>query len=172
MGHTQRPAVFASGAEMTRREAAWLFAATIPLMGFKSCERQNTLALLTETLGNAVASLAQIAGNDQLANQLRQHTQTAVSLLRGWTPGMPPADIIRALNRIIEDLKLFPADSKYAALITFVLGTIASIIEQLHGASPATNVRITAPPKDAEDFKHYWDAIRAGSPDMHDAPIL
>lgn len=164
---------------MNRREVICLTALASTALGFRSCnpEQQNTLALLTQVLGNAVADLIQIAGNPTLAATLREHTNTAVTLLRAWTPGQSVIDIIRALNRIIDDLSLFPALDKFQPLITLVLGTVAAIIEELQrignaGDAPHTKIRITAPPKTSDEFKHDWDAIRAGSPNMHDAPIL
>lgn len=161
--------------DQTRRKFALaiLFFALVAMGG---CPKQ-TLANLTATLGNAVAVLAQVQGNTALAQQLREHTNTAVAIIQNWKEGQSAADAIRALNRIIDDLKLFPAVDRFKPLITFTLGTIANIIDLLNrggtgGEKPHTDVRITKPPENATEFKHDWDAIRAGSPNMEQAPIL
>lgn len=159
-----------------RASLAAVLILTLAFMGESGCRnQQTTLALLTQTLGNAVASLAQISGNTELADTLKKHTEIAVGIIKGWRPGMSPDEAIRAINQIIDDIKLFPAIGPYRPLITLALGTAASIIELLSRGGPErphTDVRLTKPPHDSREFRRDWDAIRAGGPGMEKAPIL
>lgn len=163
---------------MTRRDAVALIALSSSALAFRSCsERQESLAALTATLGRAVALLATLQGDKELAERLRQHTELAVQAINNWKPGMPAADAIRAINQLIDDLKLFPADSKYKALIVLALGTAANIIDRLNsqgagGEKPHTDVHLTDPPQNDQQFKAHWDAIRASSVGMEQVPIL
>lgn len=140
------------------------------------CPQRDSLAVLTETLGNAVAALVAAAGNTELAEKLRHDTGLAVGLIQDLKPGASPAEAIRAVNALIDDLKSFPASDRFKPLVTFALGTAAAIIEALSktgpGEPPHTDVRLTAPPHDAREFRQSWDAIRAGSPGLEAAPIL
>lgn len=164
---------------MNRRTLIALLGAVPIFVGFRSCsEQQNALAQLTQTLGNAVASLVQVMGDTTAAERLRDHTAKAVALISAWQVGMSPRDVIHALNQLIDDLTSINVIERYRPLVVFVLGTIAAIIETIRqqsnnqGDQPHTTVRLTQPPHNAEEFRHTWDAIRAGSPGMSDVPVL
>lgn len=158
---------------MNRRRLLLLLLLT-PLLGLKACPQQQNLASLVDVLGRAVSDLIRLTGDTQLAERLRDHTNTAVTLLHDWHPGMNSADIIRALNRMIDDLNLF--NNQFRPLVLFCLGTIAHIIEVVKfgggGEEPHTPVRITDPPVTEREFRKDWDAIRAGSPGMAQVAIL
>ena len=159
---------------LSRRNALLLLSSSMVVTGFKSChEQQDSLSLLVSTLGHAISSLAGIAGNTELAQRLQDHTNTAVAIISHWQPGQNAMDAIRALNRIIDDLALFPQRDKFRPLLEFVLGTIASIIEQLGaGEAPHTPIRIPRPPKSSEEFRNDWDSIRGGSVGLEAAPVI
>ena len=163
---------------MNRRQLTIAIASLPLLAAFKDggCERRrDNLAALLETLGNAVAQLAGILGNQTLAARIQHHTQAAVNLLRAWVPGQAAAAAITALNLLIDDLKQI-LEERFRPLVTLALGTIAAIIEKIRGAGggepPHTNIKLTQPPENAAQFKEYWDHIRAGTPGMEQAPVL
>lgn len=137
---------------------------------------QDRLALLTSTLGNAVSTLAAAVGHTEWANKLRHDTDIVVGSIRAWREGQSAAQIIHQLNELIRDIKLLDALENFRPLITFALGTAASIIEFFAakggGEQPDTTVRLTKPPLDAHQFRVDWDSIRAGSPNMQQAPVL
>lgn len=172
-----------------RHEARAILAFTLILALMpQSCESKRAyLSALVETFGNAMSQLATISGAGELADRIRNHTQTAVSIIRGWHPGDSAADAIRAINRVIDDINIFPNPERWKPLITLALGTAASIIEELSRATsptadnanaaystggPHTNVRIVHPPRNAKEFRVDWDSIRAGSTDLREAPVL
>lgn len=162
---------------MTRRVALCATVA-LALTGIAGCPKKDTLARLVATLGNAVAQLATLTGNTQLADRIRHDVALATAALQNWQPGMPAADAIRALNQLIDSLKLFPPNDPFRPLITLALGTAAAIIDFINmhtstpGERPHTDIKLTDPPKNEEEFKKTWDAIRAGSPGMEKAPVL
>lgn len=161
---------------MNRRETIVMLA-SVAFMGADGCPRQKSLDDLVSTLGNAIALLLSVNGNPQLAAKIRADTDSIVALIRVWKEGQDPSEIIRAINILINDIKTLPVPPNYLPLINLTLGTLASIIEHLNQRGgghekPDTNVRLTAPPKTSDEFKHAWDSIRAGSPNMHDAPVL
>lgn len=161
---------------MTRR-AALLAAALLSLTSVAGCPSKDTLAVLIATLGNAVAQIAVLTGHQEIADRLRHDTEIAATALKSWQPGMNGAEAIRAVNRVIDDLKLFPLNDKYRALIALALGTAAAIIDFINahggnGDKPHTDVKLTDPPKNTEEFKRTWDAIRAGSVGLEQAPVL
>lgn len=160
---------------MNRRRMLILLISTV-LMGVNGCPRKS-LDELVRTLGDAVSKLAAMQGDAELAQRIKQHTDYAVGLIRMWKPGMNAVDVIRALNEIISDLEKFPQLDRFRPLIYFTLGTIANIIERLQaqgagGEPPQTRVRLTQPPTSAQEFRTDWDAIRRGSPDLQQAPVL
>lgn len=160
---------------MNRRRMLILLISTA-LMGVNGCPKKS-LDELVRTLGDAVSKLAAMQGDTELAQRIKQHTDYAVGLIRMWKPGMSAVDVIRALNDIINDLEKFPQIDRFRPLINFVLGTIASIIERMQaqgagGEPPQTKVRITHPPESSKEFRNDWDAIRRGSPNLSQAPVL
>jgi hypothetical protein len=164
---------------MNRRESIELLGVSILFggltMGMKSCaERQTDLAALVERLGHATSTLASLAGNSDLAQRLITHTTQAVAILRTWHPGMAFAQAAAALNRIIDDLNEFPSDSPFRPLVILALGTIAQIMLSIGAAAepPHTQVRLVKAPANEDEFKQTWDAIRAGSSNMAEAPVL
>lgn len=157
---------------MNRRETIVMLA-TLAVMGAKGCPQRDSLDDLIKTLGNAIALLASVNGNPQLAAKIRADTDSVVALIRVWKQGQDASEIIRAINVLINDIQTLPVPPNFKPLITLALGTLAAIIERLNSnGKPSTNVRITDPPKNSDEFKRNWDAIRAGSPNMHDAPVL
>lgn len=138
---------------------------------------QNELANLTLTLTNAVAVVADLQGNKEIAAKLRADSTLVANAIREWRPGSSPADAIRLVNQLIQDLELLPQNDKYRPFIILALGTAAHIIERLTQGNTSygvanTKVRITHPPNNEKEFRSNWDAIRASSEDMQQAPIL
>lgn len=132
--------------------------------------------MLISTLGNATSQLAHASGNEQLAAALRNDTAVAVAALNAWQPGQSGSEAIRAVNRVIDDLALFPPE-RFRPLVTLALGTAAAIIEYIeqHGGGSEhidTEVRIVHPPQNADEFKRQWNAVRASSVGLSAAPVL
>lgn len=161
---------------MNRRKFTTLLACVsiLPFMGMNGC--QNALELLIQVLGNAVVQLITGIVSPELAQKIRHDTEMIIALVRGWKEGQPAQEIIRSINRLIQDMQTLALPEKFKPLIDLALGTLASIIEHLmaHGGGeqPATKVRITKPPLNAKEFREEWNCIRAGSPDIHEAPVI
>lgn len=150
-------------------------ASTLLLLGAEGC--QSRLAALTAALGHGVAALAAALGHNDWADKLRRDTDAVLAAISKWKPGMAAVDIVHLLNDLIRDITRLDVLEKFRPLVTFALGTAASIVAFLNQNSggntpPDTPVRLTLPPYNAREFNHNWDAIRAGSPDMQQAPIL
>jgi hypothetical protein len=162
---------------MTRRSAVILFA-LLPLAGWRiSGCGERSLDELVRVLGSTVATLAMVSGNQQFAAKIKNDTDAVIALIQTWHEGQSAAGIIRAINQLIDDIKLLPVPQRLRPLITFALGTLANIIDKMNarggnGEKPHTDIKLTDPPEKEKDFRKGWDAIRAGSPDMHDAPVI
>jgi hypothetical protein len=154
---------------------------TLPVFGFRSCQQEaHDLAAELEVLGTAVSQLLRALGAEEFAMRFEANIHTSVTLLRAWKPGMSATDLLRSLNRLVDDLTgMNNSDrfDRFKALIQLALGTIRAIMDGIAaqggtGETPHTNVKLTHPPQDAAEFKQYWNAIRAGSPNMDQAPVL
>lgn len=130
------------------------------------CPSKNVIAALTTTLGNAAASVAQIEGNRQLAEQLQTDTAAAVKAISSWQNGSPAQNAIQALDIVRDDLYLIPAANQYAPLITLAIGTVDSLLQLLPQpagvkAQAANHPRVNLPntPKTSSEFKKQWNDI-------------
>jgi hypothetical protein len=142
------------------------------------CPSQSTTAALVAILGNAVASVAALQGNSELASKLQTDTQAAVTAVQNWKQGTPAQDAIQALNLVESDLNLFPQLGPYAPLIDLAIGTTESIIALLPSnvATPAVahrSVSLQAPaPKSAAEFKANWNTIVSTTPSISKSVMI
>jgi hypothetical protein len=132
------------------------------------CETQETIASLTNTLGNAAVQIATIEGNTALATQLKADTAAAVAAITGWKDGGVVIDVIQALNIVEDDLNLFPVTDQFAPLIDLAIVTIESILALLpqsmtaseHGKRAHRTVKVSYKvPHKTKDFKSKWNQI-------------
>ncbi len=144
------------------------------------CPEQNTIASLTDALGNAAANIATLEGNSTLAAKLKTDTAAAVTAVKNWKKGTPAQEAIEALNLVEDDLNLIPGTSQYAPLITLAIGTVESILALLpppsggalspHAARP--HVQLSQPaPKNKSEFKAQWNSVIASHPNLAQAKI-
>jgi len=157
-----------------------MLVATLPIAG---CPKsQSTLAALTNTLGNAAATLAAIEGNSALAAKLQTDTAAAVAAIQNWKQGTPTQTVIQVINLVIDDLDLIcPAGAcgPYQPLIVLALGTAQSIILMIdpNAAAAGTRnsvrrVKLSAPaPKTSDEFKARWNKLCSENPQLAKAAL-
>lgn len=164
---------------MNRRQmfAAVLSFIALPTLAI-SC--QQRIEGLVFALGRGIGALAALIGDSALADKLRKDVDAVIAAIRAFKENDSPARVVHLINELIRDLKVLESlGAKFKALIDYSLGTLAAIIEYFRGfgggagvEQPDTDIRVTEPPKTAHEFEHVWDAIRAGSVNMKEAPIL
>lgn len=143
------------------------------LLFVDGCNRQD-LADLATTLANAIAVIAGLQGKPEVGQKLKADALLISQAVRTWKPGMPAGDIVRLINNLIRDLNTLPIDDKYRPFIIMALGTAAHMIDILtqNTGRPETSVRLVQPPSTAKEFREDWNAVRAATPDVEQAPIL
>jgi hypothetical protein len=153
-------------------------AAIVLSLALTGCVTQNQIAALTQILGTAAASVAQIQGNPDLSAKLTVDTAAAVKAVTEWKSGTNAELAIEALKLVQDDLYLFPQVQPYAALVTLAIGTVQSILILLPAqptgvATPSFAINLPPAPhaKDAKDFKNQWNAIVAQNPALAPAKI-
>lgn len=158
-------------------------AALVFILAPTACS-DTTIAKLTQTLGNAAASVATLEGNTALAAKLTTDTTAAVTAITNWKSGTPAAMAIEALNLVEDDLALIPGTSQFAPLIDLAIGTVESILALLPPSATAAvaahtaaltkarpHILLSLPPKNEKQFKAQWNGIVAANPKLAQAKL-
>ena len=142
------------------------------------CPQQNTIAALTSTLGNAAAGVAALQGNTTLSAALKTDTAAAVSAITNWKQGTPAQNVVQALNLVVDDLNLIcpPTNAtcgQYAPLIILAISTAQSIIEIVAPGQALKSAKVNTDysPRNAKEFKTYWNGVVSANPAMAGAEI-
>lgn len=144
--------------------------------------QQDTVATLTQTLGNAAAQVAALEGNQALSTQITADTDAAVVAITSFVPGTSVAQtVIQLINIVMADLSLVPVIGPYAGLIDLALGTAEALIADFSAktntpvvtgetASRVRVIHLANAPKTRSEFVKQWNSIVKADPQL--APAL
>jgi hypothetical protein len=103
---------------------------------------QQSLAVLAQTLGTSMASLASLLGSSTIAAKINSITTAVVADIQSWVKGSPTDDIIQLLGDLETQIGLIVSNSVVvAALIELALGTIQGILAAFPPAAAAVMAR-------------------------------
>lgn len=117
--------------------------ATLPLASIATLgcgAAKTTLAVLVNSLGNAISAVYGVLGNTTVATAIKTDTDKAVAAINAWVPGTPAQDVIQVLNVLIQDLSaIVPGIGGTAAtLISLAISTVEELLADFGVTAPLT----------------------------------
>lgn len=113
---------------------------TLTVLPLAGCSEQQTTANIVTDLGDAVAAVLTIEGNNTSATQLLQDTQAASAQILAWTTGTPTQNVEEVIALVVKDISLLPipVSPTDQALIQIAASLANQLLSQFGAAAPVT----------------------------------
>ena len=148
------------------RTLAVLAVSSLPIaMG---CGKQSITDIL-KVISVAGPVLATALGST-IGPKIAAAVQAAITLVNGWVPGSPSADVEASLRAVLDMLTLIPIGTSYDGLVMALAGGVQGILALIPtGATAMATWRSGRPikPIPPKDFKAAYNAQVRLHPELH-----
>jgi hypothetical protein len=129
---------------------------------------KTTVAMLAQTLGNAIGNLAGLLGNTTIAANVTKYTTQLVADINSYVSGAPTQEIILVIADLEDAINLIPVSPEIQGLIELALGTIQGILAffptpavaaAVQARTKARQVHLAKVPKTSATFRTTWNSL-------------